>query len=144
MIRLASIVVLSLWLPTTVFAQAEALSGVASPVDQILRVGLGLAVVVTAIGVVSWIARGMLKGHLTSGGPMRVLAGLSLGARERIVLLQVGETQLVVGIAPGRIQTLHVLSEPLPEAEQPGDRRPFAEQLASIVAKRHGRAADVS
>ncbi|WP_374088239.1 FliO/MopB family protein [Methylomicrobium lacus] len=40
---------------------------------------------------------------------MRVAGGLSLGLWEKVVLLQVGRKQLVLGVTPGRIQTLHVL-----------------------------------
>jgi len=42
-------------------------------------------------------------------GRMRVAGGLSLGMWEKIVLLQVGKKQLILGVTPGRIQTLHVL-----------------------------------
>jgi flagellar protein FliO/FliZ len=49
--------------------------------------------------------------NLTVSGTekMRVVGGLSLGMREKIILLQVGKKQLVLGITPGRIETLHVL-----------------------------------
>jgi len=40
---------------------------------------------------------------------MRVAGGVSLGLWEKVVLLQVGRKQLVLGVTPGRIQTLHVL-----------------------------------
>jgi len=41
------------------------------------------------------------------------------------VLLKVGTTQILLGVAPGRVHMLHVLSEPieLPKAEQ-GEARP--------------------
>lgn len=42
---------------------------------------------------------------------MRVAARLSLGLREKVVLLQAGNKQLILGITPGKIQTLHVLDE---------------------------------
>ena len=40
---------------------------------------------------------------------MHVAGGVSLGLWEKVVLLQVGRKQLVLGVTPGRIQTLHVL-----------------------------------
>jgi len=40
---------------------------------------------------------------------MRVAGGVSLGLWEKVVLLHVGRKQLVLGVTPGRIQTLHVL-----------------------------------
>ena len=51
-------------------------------------------------------------------GPLRVVGGLMLSPRERIVLLEVGETWLVVGIVPGQIKTLHTL----PKGELPAGK----------------------
>ncbi len=52
--------------------------------------------------------------HLQAGGnhqshKMRITDAISLGLREKILLLQVGKKQLVLGITPGRIETLLVL-----------------------------------
>jgi len=40
---------------------------------------------------------------------VQVLGGVSLGTRERAVLLSVDGTRLLVGVAPGQVRTLHVL-----------------------------------
>ena len=40
---------------------------------------------------------------------MRVVGGVSVGTRERVVVLEVADTWLVVGVAPGQVQTLHTL-----------------------------------
>ena len=40
---------------------------------------------------------------------MQVLGSLSLGVREKIVLVKVGNKQLIVGVTRGRIEKLHVL-----------------------------------
>lgn len=45
--------------------------------------------------------------------PLRVLGAVRVGAREKVVLLQVGEQQLLVGVAAGGVNTLHVLTEPV-------------------------------
>ena len=42
-------------------------------------------------------------------GMVTILGGVSLGPRERAVVLQVGDARLLVGVAPGRVQTLHVI-----------------------------------
>jgi flagellar protein FliO/FliZ len=42
-----------------------------------------------------------------------VLAELPLGQKERAVLVRCGATQLLLGVAPGRVSTLHVLAEPI-------------------------------
>ena len=46
-------------------------------------------------------------------GPIEIIADVSLGAKERAVLVQVGGKQLLLGVAPGRVNTLHVLDEPV-------------------------------
>ncbi len=71
--------------------------------------GMGLLIVLGVFFLCVWGAR-KLNG-LTVGGAekMRVVDGLSLGLREKVILLQVGKKQLVLGVTPGRIETLHVL-----------------------------------
>ncbi len=99
-------------------------------VDDVLQVGLGLVLVVVAIVVAAALVRRFFR--LTPGaqGRLRVVCGLTMGSRERIVLLQVGEVQLLLGVSPGRIQTLHVLEQPLEGIELGGPGGlSFREQL---------------
>jgi len=59
-------------------------------------------------------------------------------------LLQVGEQQLLLGVAPGRVQTLHVLEQPL---EQPTTARgakrstdgAFADRLRRVMQQQDER-----
>ena len=55
----------------------------------------------------------------SKGGYIEILASAPLGQRERAVLLQVGEEQILVGVAPGNVRALHHISHPvlLSEAE---------------------------
>ena len=66
-----------------------------------------------------------LNGGKTFGitGPLRVVGGLMISPRERIVLIEVGETWIVVGIVPGQIKTLHTLPKgELPPAKDTDNR----------------------
>jgi flagellar protein FliO/FliZ len=109
-----------------------------APVDagSILEVVLGLVVVLLAIGASAWVLRYVLRFQPGMNGQLRVLAGLSMGPREKIVLLKVGDTQLLVGVAPGRVHTLHVLERPL-EEPKPASRAGsgFAAQLSHALRK---------
>lgn len=60
---------------------------------------------------------------VNSKDKMKVVAGLSLGGREKILLVQVGEKQLVLGVSPGKIDNLLVLE---------GDDRVFQEKNNNI------------
>lgn len=105
-------------------------------VTGMLQVLLGLGAVLVAIFVAAWLARRLYRGPMLTGGQLRVLGGVSMGSRERVVLLQVGEKQLLVGVAPGRVQTLHVLDEPLQAAVLPaGPGGQFATQLGQALRR---------
>lgn len=87
------------------------------PVDMtanLIKVTFGLGLVVVAIFVAAWFFKRMGKIGPVQGSDLRVLGGLNVGNRERVVLLQVGEQQVLIGVTPENIRTLHVLSEPIP------------------------------
>lgn len=111
------------------------------PVDtvntgSILQMFFGLAVVVFLILGVAWFMRrmGQFQGHANSN--MKVIGGLSLGQRERVLLLQVGDTQLLVGTAPGTIRTLHVFEDPVVTPDTASVQTTFAERLNSVLKNR--------
>lgn len=90
-------------------AAAEVLS--AGRVAQTL---LTLAVVVGLIFALAWMARRMPGLTPRAGGEIRVVDTLVLGARERLLLVEVGGERLLLGTAPGRIERLHVLGGTAP------------------------------
>jgi flagellar protein FliO/FliZ len=97
-----------------VFAAPGAVSG--SPATGVAGLGqvtLALCIVLGAIFLCAWFARRMRNISGGRAGALSVVADLRLGPKERAVLLQVGPTQLLVGVAPGQITALHVLAEPL-------------------------------
>ncbi len=114
-----------------VFAAPGALaSAPASGVAGLGQVTLALCIVLGAIFLCAWLARRMR--NITSGrsGAINVVAEVRLGPKERALLLQVGGTQLLVGVAPGQISALHVLAEPL--AASPAPPAPAALEAASF------------
>ena len=54
------------------------------------------------------------------GGALRVLGSASVGQREKVVLLDAGGEQLLIGVAPGSVRTLHVFPEPIAELGEAG------------------------
>jgi len=75
--------------------------------------------VLAAIFVVAWVVRRMRLAGNRVGGGLDILADVPLGQKERAVLLKVGNQQILLGVAPGRVSTLHVLPEPLELAKPP-------------------------
>jgi flagellar protein FliO/FliZ len=101
---------------------------------SLLQTTLGLVAVLLIIGAVAWLVKRLGFVHTGARGRMKIVGGVSLGTRERVVLLQVGEEQLVLGVAPGQIRTLHVMDEPLP-LEEGGERADisFSSRLQSVM-----------
>ncbi|HEX5804556.1 MAG TPA: flagellar biosynthetic protein FliO [Azospira sp.] len=99
--------------------------------STLLQTFAGLALILGLFVAAAWLARRLNGGRtlLGGGGPMRVVGALALGPRERIVLVEVAETWLVIGLAPGQMRTLHTLPKgELPPAATAGDHQ-FAHWL---------------
>jgi len=104
-------------------------------IGNFMQMAFGLLIVIGAILVMTWLICRM--GHVQArvSGALKILGGLSLGQRERVVLMQIGEQQLVVGITPGNIRTLLVLDKPISvEASvQTGAEGNFAQKLQAML-----------
>ncbi len=112
--------------------------GAGMDVSQQLAQVLGsLGVVLALVLVLAWLAKRLSRSRTAQTRGLRLVGGISLGAKERIVLVQVGERQLLVGVAPGCLQTLHVLEKPLTGEAQamPG----FSEKVSELLEQGQGR-----
>jgi flagellar protein FliO/FliZ len=76
-----------------------------------IRMVLGLVVVLALLGATAWVTRRFRAGAQARGGQIEVVSGLSLGARERVVLIRVGGDQVLVGVSPSGMRALHVLNQ---------------------------------
>lgn len=87
-------------------AQASPLPDAGASVLQML-LGLG-AVIAVLLGVMHLLKR-LGPARLAGAGLMRVVGGVAVGSRERVVVVELGDTWLVLGVAPGQVRTLHTL-----------------------------------
>lgn len=83
---------------------------------SLLQVLFGLGMVLAAIAGTAWLLRKLAPGQVAASGSLRVVGGVAVGPKERVVLVDVGDTRLVLGIAPGHISTLHQMPRPEGEA----------------------------
>jgi flagellar protein FliO/FliZ len=77
------------------------------------QVTLALLLVLAAVFAVAWVVKRVRGLRNRVGDAIDVIGEIPLGQKERAVLLKVGQTQILVGVAPGRVNTLHVLTEPI-------------------------------
>jgi flagellar protein FliO/FliZ len=113
---------------------------VASPAADAGSLGglvFSLLLIVGLILALGWLARRMpgFGGGAASKTGLRLVASLPVGARERVVVVEVGGTQLLLGVGAGGVRTLHTLDEPLPESAT-GAPSPFAQVLAQHFGKK--------
>lgn len=105
---------------------------------DILNWSVGLVIVLGLFFLLVWLMKKLSGGSVAGSGQMQVMGGISLGMREKIVLLKVGNQQLILGVSPGHIEKLHVLqgedclvSESTTRLTETGNN--FASKLSQIM-----------
>ena len=122
---------------------ASPAAGSAAPVVSaggLASVTLALLVVLAAVFALAWLARRMRTFGARAAGALEILASMPLGAKERAVLVKVGDAQILLGIAPGRINALHVLERPV-ELDKPpaGGNQPARPSFAALLKRSLGK-----
>ncbi|SES76226.1 flagellar protein FliO/FliZ [Marinobacter segnicrescens] len=145
--RISHVLATTLLAPALVLAQDETVreapestSSQSDAVATLATMGIGLLVVVALIFGCAWLIRRMNGLTGMNSGAMKVVSVMALGARERIALIDVAGTQILVGITPSSIRTLHVFDEPVvvPGQAVSGD---FAKKLHGLMG-RHWKPGD--
>jgi flagellar protein FliO/FliZ len=103
--------------------------------EHYVQMLLGLGAVVALIYGCAWILKRMNGGGFVNAGKMRVLGGLSVGTRERLMLVEVAGTQILLGVAPGRVNALHVFDEPVVSDADTGNEAEFAKKFKAVMAQ---------
>lgn len=98
--------------PLLLFAMAEASaqSTQGAPAadlgGSLWQLFFGLAVVLALMIGSLWVLKKLVAQRGENAGLLRVVAGTAVGTRERVVIVEVGSTWLVLGVAPGRVSAL--------------------------------------
>ncbi|MGF6569839.1 flagellar protein FliO/FliZ [Paraburkholderia fungorum] len=78
-------------------------------VGAVLQTVVGLLIVIAVVFGCAWLARrfGLQPG--SRGGLVKTIGGASLGGKERVAVVEIGDTWLVLGAAPGNVRLLHTM-----------------------------------
>lgn len=86
-------------------ADGGAFDATGSVVQMLLGLGLVIGLLYASLHVLRRIGGGNAHGAAL----LKVRGATAVGPRERVVLVEVGDKILVLGVAPGRVNTLHTL-----------------------------------
>ena len=100
-------------LPVAAASPAQA----SSPTANMLQVVLGLAVVLALMAGAAWLLKRLSAAHTPGGQAIKIIGGVAVGNRERVMVVEVADQWIVVGVAPGSVNALATLPRQiLPES----------------------------
>ena len=120
--------------PVVTVAAAPAISsGVAGQLTQLV---FGLLLVLGLIFFLAWLLRRVQQaGPAGKGQVIELIGSRALGPRDRLMLVQVGNEQILLGLSPGTITALHVLKEPVQVPVTESATPEFAQRLMELMGK---------
>lgn len=105
---------------------------------EIFQVMSGLVLVIVLIVGMMWLLKRFGGFTGSTNRNIRLIGGINVGTREKIVLVQIGDEQIVLGIAPGSVRKIHILSENIDTEEtQEASDGSFSEKLKKAFGQGH-------
>lgn len=135
-----------LWLPKYSHAEASPSQGFTSPlpiisVESMLQLLAGLFVVLAFIILIAWLFKkiGFYPAQRTD--LLKIISSASVGQKERIVIAEINDTWLVLGVAPGQVNLLHQTNRKMTvnntAADSPSFDSSFNEKLQANLEQNH-------
>ncbi len=81
-------------------------STVTTPSVSLFKTIFGLAIVLGVMAALAWLAKRMTGRQGYAQSVARIVGGVSVGSRERVVVVEVGDRWLVVGVAAGQVNAI--------------------------------------
>ena len=125
---------------TLVFVSLLSVSGYAntlssSPVNPgitLLKMTVAMVVVLGSIWALSTLLRRFRVPSLQAKNGMSLVSSFNVGQREKLIVVQVGDEQLLLGVTSSKISKLHVLPKPL-DLEGGSGSQSFKETLNAAM-----------
>ena len=102
-----------------------------------LQMVFGLLVVLALLLGTLWLLKRIGQPRGPVAGLMRVVAGVAVGPRERVVILELGNSWLVLGVAPGQVTTLaEIPRQEVPVSPGNTSAKDFPAWLKQVIDRR--------
>ena len=102
----------------------------------LMKTIFSLLFVLGLIVLVVWLLKHTMQGFAVQSNNIRVVDAIAIGAKERVVLIDIGDTRLVLGVAPGQITKLHEMPRPHSspsESEETLESEKFVTKLKQMI-----------
>jgi flagellar protein FliO/FliZ len=96
----------------------------------------GLLLVIILIFGLAWLIKRINNFQGGMNDVLKILSIISVGQREKVVLIQVGEQQLLIGVSTGMVNTLLVLDEVVENKVSDNNQVSFSERLSTVLKGR--------
>ena len=134
-----------LWLHHAVAQTGAPTASVSPPAPSVslggsfLQMLFGLALVLGLLFAGVWFLRKLSGTNGPANSLARVISATPVGTRERVVIVELGSTWLVLGVTPNSINTLAEMPrQPLPPGGRPTPPN-FADWLRNTMNRRNAR-----
>lgn len=108
--QLKAVSSLVLWLVVSANAIAQpAPASATTTAGNFFQVLLGLIVVLALMAAAAWSLKKFGVTNLAGNAPVKIVGGVSVGNRERVVVIEVADQWIVVGVAPGQVNALSTM-----------------------------------
>jgi flagellar protein FliO/FliZ len=127
----------------------------AATAGSLFQVLFGLVVVLGLMGGLAWLLKRHGGVRMNAAAPVKIVGGIPIGNREKILVVEVADQWIVVGVAPGRVSTLATMPRPTSSALQgealaaalsgagapgaPLTPKTFSAWLKQTIENRHGK-----
>ncbi|GAA6134832.1 hypothetical protein NBRC116188_16220 [Oceaniserpentilla sp. 4NH20-0058] len=120
-------------------AAAQTAPVIANPVipnsqDQIIEVSIALALVLAMIYAIAWFVKRKQVVQGFTNIPMKTIGVIPMGVKEKIILIEVGGKQILLGVTANNINTLATFDEPIIDISLK-EERSFSQKLKDIIAQ---------
>lgn len=118
--------------PRTVLSSNNLSLPVGLDSSYLLKTVIALCVVMLVIWLSAKLLRPLAEKHNGSTGSLKILASISVGSREKLLIIQAGDAQFLIGVSPAGIQKIEKYEEPLLNGEVSTGKQ-FREQLGRFI-----------
>jgi flagellar protein FliO/FliZ len=121
-------------------AEQQTAPALPSATGSVFTMLLGLTAVLAIMAGIAWLfKRSGLVQRAQGNAVAKIIGGVSVGTRERVMVIEVADQWIVIGVAPGRVNTL----APMPRQEHVAEPASaasanFASWLKNTIDKRNG------